>query len=68
MCNDSQFFNLRSCNPFIQMSEGQSPICPNCSSWLLDHPTNPDYLKCISCGCCVKINKRIVKPVGYKKK
>jgi len=48
------------------MSNEQSPICPNCSAWMLDHPTNPKWLKCVSCGCCVKVNKRIIKPVGNK--
>jgi hypothetical protein len=49
------------------MSNEQSPICPNCSAWMLNHPTNPEYLKCVSCGCCVKVNKRVIKPVGDKR-
>lgn len=48
------------------MSEPQSPVCPNCSAWLLNHPSLPGWLKCISCGFCCKINKRIIKPVGNK--
>lgn len=49
------------------MSDSQSPVCPICQSWMLIHPSNPEFLKCLSCGFCCKINKRIIKPVGNKK-
>lgn len=50
------------------MSSDQSPICPNCTAWMLDHPTLSGWLKCVSCGYCCKIMKRIVTPVGHKEK
>ena len=46
------------------MSE-QSPICPICTSWLLAHPELPGWLKCQSCGYCVKVSKRIITIVGW---
>lgn len=35
----------------------QSNICPICNSYMLNHPTNIDFLKCPSCGYCLKIIK-----------
>jgi ribosomal protein S27AE len=31
-------------------SVSQNVRCPECGSWLLDHPTKPGYLKCVCCG------------------
>jgi tRNA(Ile2) C34 agmatinyltransferase TiaS len=46
------------------MSE-QSPICEKCGSWLLSHPELLGWLKCNSCGYCVKVKKRIITIVGW---
>lgn len=49
------------------MSIDQSPVCPVCIAWMLEHPTLPGWLKCLSCGYCCKIQKRQITPVGDKK-
>lgn len=41
------------------MKHKLSPICPECMSYMLYHPTKENWLKC-SCGYCVEDKKRIV--------
>jgi hypothetical protein len=50
------------------MDDKQSPICEVCNAWMLIHPSNPLWLKCLSCGFCKLIQKRtIIIPMGEKK-
>jgi len=44
----------------------KSPICPICTSWMLNHPSLQGYLKCNSCGYTIKDTKTIITPVGVK--
>lgn len=49
------------------MSDQQSPICEICMAWMLEHPENKFWLKCVSCGFCKKISKTIIYIVGGDK-
>jgi len=52
----------------IYMNYKQNPVCPVCISWMLEHPTNPGWLKCLSCGYCKEIMKRVITiPKGEKR-
>lgn len=35
-----------------------SNTCKLCQAWLLNHPSDHEYLKCISCGWCRKIERK----------
>lgn len=46
-------------------------VCIHCNSYLLEHPENKAFRKCIGCGWCVDnegFNKLNTKPIQEKSK